>query len=100
MIEGVAAGAQKNQLNGSPGAAIAPKALVDRGNVAVGQCEVALHIEFRQAGGQAILSHIAKFQARHPASHLRWRDPKSRAGMLPRALAGSADNSQHRLETL
>src|ERR1700687_1198396 len=65
MVEGVAARAQEDQLDGGTGTAIAPKALVYRGYITVGQREVALGIEFRQPGGQALLAHIAKFQARH-----------------------------------
>ncbi len=65
MVKRVTAGAQKDQLDGGASPAIAPEAFVDRGDIVVGQREVALDIEFRQPGGQAVLSHIAKFQARH-----------------------------------
>jgi hypothetical protein len=65
MIESVATRPQKDQLDRDASTAIAPKMLVDGGNVAVSQREVALHVEFRQLGRQAILPHIAKFQAWH-----------------------------------
>ena len=65
MIESVATRPQKDQLNRNASTAIPPKMLVNGGDVAVSQCEVALHVEFRQSGGQAILSDIAKFRTWH-----------------------------------
>ena len=38
-------GAKKDELDGGSGAAVTPEFLVDRGNVALGQREVAVDIE-------------------------------------------------------
>ncbi|KVE08814.1 hypothetical protein WI91_06375 [Burkholderia vietnamiensis] len=47
----VAAGPQKDQLNGGARATIAPETFVDRSYVAVVQREVALDVELRQSRG-------------------------------------------------
>jgi hypothetical protein len=83
MVKGMTARPQKDQLNRGTRASVASKARVDRGDIIFGEREVTFDIKFRQPGGQAILSHIAKFQARHVLTPPKRRDPDSRFGMLP-----------------
>jgi len=79
-----------------PARAITPKTLVDRGNVAASQREVTFHVEFGQSGGQAILSHIAKFQTWHLLPPIKVARSAVAAGMLSQTLLGPPDNSQSR----
>jgi hypothetical protein len=65
MVKRMTARPQEDQLNRGTRAPVAPEARVDRGHITLGDREVAFDIKFRQPSGQAILSHIAKFQARH-----------------------------------
>ena len=45
LVEGMTAGAKKDQLDGGPGAAVTPEFLVDRDDIALGQREVAVDVE-------------------------------------------------------